>query len=66
MQAAGLKLTLIEKPRPRPTAVRRELGVQKKTPALVVQQICQYLEITGEIDNIKIRLIPPRGNIIDL
>lgn len=26
MQAASLKLTLIEKPRPRPTGVRRELG----------------------------------------
>lgn len=26
MRAAGLKLTLIEKPRPRPTAVRRGLG----------------------------------------
>jgi hypothetical protein len=36
MQAAGLKLTLIEKPRPRPTALRTEFGVQKETPGLVV------------------------------
>lgn len=65
-QAAGLKLTLIEKPHPGPTAVREDLGVQKETPVLFVQQICQHLEITGEIENSKIRLIPPRGNIVGL
>lgn len=57
MQAAGWKQTLIEKPRPRPSALRRKLGGSEGNSRAVVSQICQHLEITGEIENTKIRLI---------
>lgn len=61
MQAAGSKLTLIAKPRPRPTAVRRELGGPEGNTGA-----CCSADLSAFRHHRKDKANFPKGNIVGL
>lgn len=65
MQAAGLKLTLIEKPRPRPTAPRRELEVQKETPTCCLADLSAFKDQRRDREY-QDKANSPRGSIVEV